>query len=61
MLRHLVIHEGIIVVPDDPARIGDLRDIASTVALVFASPMPDLIVEQAAFSIIPWLCMANRE
>lgn len=48
MLRHLVVHEGIVLVADDAAGIGHLGDVARPLTFVGAAPVPDLIVESGS-------------
>ena len=45
MLGHGVVHKGIVFVPYEPSAIGDLRDVAAAIALIWSSSVPDLIVE----------------
>ena len=45
LLGHGVVHKGIVFVPYEPPAIGDLGDVAAAIALIWSSPVPDLIVE----------------
>ena len=45
MLGHGVVHKGIVFVADEPPAIGDLRDVAAAIALIWSPSVPDLIVE----------------
>ena len=45
MLGHGVVHKGIVFVADEPSAIGDLRDVAAAIALIWSPSVPDLIVE----------------
>ena len=45
MLGHGVVHKRIVFVTDEPPAIGDLRDVAAAIALIWSPSVPDLIVE----------------
>ncbi len=45
MLGHGVVHKGIVFVANEPPAIGNLRDVAAAIALIWSTPVPDLIVE----------------
>ena len=45
VLGHLVVHEGIIFVPYNSTRVGDLGNVSVSCAVVGAASVPDLVVE----------------
>ena len=45
MFRHGVVHEGVVLVTDDPSSIGDLGDVPRSITLVGTAAVPDLIVK----------------
>ena len=45
LLGHGVVHKGIVFVPYEPPAIGDLRDVAAAIALIWSPSVPDLVVE----------------
>ena len=45
MLGHGVVHKRVVFVADEPSAIGDLRDVAAAIALIWSPSVPDLVVE----------------